>query len=243
MTASTTGGSSASPSKIGLVGGTFNPIHRCHLVLAREVRDRLGLDKILFIPTGDPPHKRKEHLASAEHRLAMVRLAIEGEAGFAVTDIEVRRSGVCYSIDTVTELGAKARQDTPFHFCLGLDAFLELSTWHRAEDLLAACHFVVVSRPGVRFGRLSTMPLLPSLDGTVLREMDEGRTDCAALPLSPYRTLYLLTIPPCPVSASMVRERIAGGRGAEGLLPTPVERYIIRERLYQGCHNPTRLQG
>ncbi len=232
-----------SSEKIAILGGTFNPIHRCHLALAREIRSRLGFDRILFVPTGDPPHKRHQDLAPAADRLAMVRLAIQGEPGCAVSDLEVRRTGRSYTIDTLTELGAKAGEATPWHFCLGLDAFLDIGTWHRAAELLALCHFVVVSRPGVRFSRLSTLGVLPTPDPARLHAMDEGRLESVILPLSPDRTLTLLTIPPCPVSASMVRQRVARGLGTEGLLPPPVERYIIHARLYQESHNPTRSQG
>lgn len=244
MTAYVSACPSAPSRKLGLLGGTFNPIHRCHLILARTVLRRLDLDQILFIPTGDPPHKAKEDLAPASHRLDMVRLAIEGEAGLSVTDLETRRPGVSYSIETVTSLQASEGPTTSLYFIIGLDAFLELGSWRRAEDLLQSCHFIVVSRPGARFVQLAAMPpLLPRLDPTLLAAFDRGAIDCATLALSGDRTLSLLSMAPCIVSASMIRRHVREGASLAGLLPPPVERYIIHHDLYQERHNPTRFEG
>ncbi len=231
------------PRKLGLLGGTFNPIHRCHLTLARTVLERLDLDQVLFIPTGDPPHKAKEDLAPASHRFEMVRLAIEGEARFSVTDIETRRQGVSYTIETITCLQASEGPTTALYFIIGLDAFLELGSWRRAEDLLRSCHFIVVSRPGARFAQLAAMSLLPRLDPSVLASLDRGAIDCARLALPGDCTLSLLSMGPCIVSASMVRRHVHEGASLAGLLPPPVERYIIRHDLYQERHNPTRFEG
>ncbi len=231
------------PRKLGLLGGTFNPIHRCHLTLARTVLERLDLDQVLFIPTGDPPHKAKADLAPASLRLEMVRLAIEGEASFSVTDLETRRSGLSYSIDTVTSLQASEGPTTALYFILGLDAFLELGSWRRAADLLRSCHFIVVSRPGARFTQLAAVSLLPRLDPTVLTALDHGALDCATLALPADRSLSLLSMAPCIVSASMVRQCVREGASLAGLLPPPVERYIIHHDLYQERHNPTRFEG
>ncbi|GKS57456.1 putative nicotinate-nucleotide adenylyltransferase [Nitrospira sp.] len=243
MTPSPPGRPTSSQRKLGILGGTFNPIHRCHLVLAREIRARLALDEILFIPTGDPPHKADGHLASAEHRLAMVRLAIEDVPGFDLSDIEIRRPGRSYSIDTLTALRKDLEADTELFFCIGLDAFLDFESWRQPDDLLRTCDFVVVSRPGTRFESLSTLTILSPLDLSRLQALDSGGIDQLSLPLPSGRSLHLLTITPCPVSASMIRTRIGQGLAVEGLLPPPVERYIIRAGLYQERTNPTRLEG
>jgi nicotinate-nucleotide adenylyltransferase len=222
---------------VGLLGGTFNPVHRCHLTLAHEVRQRLHLDLVLFIPTGDPPHKLAVGLAPAEDRLAMVTLALEGEPGLTVSDLETRRPGISYSIDTVTLLQQKWEASAELYFLVGLDAFLDLSTWRRAADLLTSCHFVVVSRTGASFTDLSRMELLPHLDEAVLRELEKGRTDSLVFELPAARRLFLLTIPPCLVSATLIRERLRLGASLDGLLPARVESYILRKGLYRESHH------
>jgi nicotinate-nucleotide adenylyltransferase len=225
------------PRKIGLLGGTFNPIHRCHLTLAHEVRQRLKLDQVLFIPTGDPPHKLAVGLAPAEDRLAMVNLALEGEPGLRVSDLEIRRPGISYSIDTVTLLQQEWGANAELYFLIGLDAFLDLSTWRRADHLLASCHFVVVSRAGASFTALSHMEVLPHLDGAALRDLENGRTDSLVFEVPAARRLFLLAIPPCLVSATLIRERLRHGTSLDGLLPAQVESYILRKGLYRENHH------
>lgn len=243
MTSSPPGRPTSGPRKLGILGGTFNPIHRCHLVLAREVRTRLALDEIVFIPTGDPPHKPDDHLASAEHRMAMVRLALEDVPGFTLSDIEVRRPGRSYSIDTLTALRHDLGADTELFFCIGLDAFLDFESWRQPNDVLRTCNFVVASRPGARFESLSGLTILRPLDRSRLQTLDAGRIDQLSLPLPSGRSLHLLTMTPCPVSASTIRTRLGQGLTVEGLLPPRVERYIIRTGLYQERTNPTRFEG
>ena len=225
------------PRRIGLLGGTFNPIHRCHLTLAHDVHHRLNLDQVLFIPTGDPPHKLAVGLAPAEDRLAMVTLALEEEPSFAVSDIEVRRPGISYSIDTVRLLQQEWEASAEPYFLVGLDAFLDLSSWRRADDLLTCCHFVVVSRTGASFTELSRMELLPRLDKAALRELENGRTDSLVFELPAARRLFLLAIPPCLVSATLIRERLRLGASLDGLLPAQVESYILRKGLYRESHH------
>ena len=144
--------------KLGLYGGAFNPIHRCHLQVAETARARLGLDTILFIPTGDPPHKPPADLFPALHRLEMVRLAIAPFPYFQLSDIETRRPDKSYSIDTVNEIKRSASPDTRLVFIVGLDAFLDIPSWRNPQDLLASCDFAVVSRPGYLFSLLGNFP-------------------------------------------------------------------------------------
>ncbi len=219
--------------RLGLLGGSFNPIHRCHLSIAESARRLLHLDRVLFIPTGDPPHKQPGTLASARHRYQMVQLAIQDQPEFALTDVEIRRSGKSYSIDTVRGLQQEYGPDTAIFFIIGLDAFLDLPSWKEAECLLTLCHFVVISRPSTTFLAVASMPLLPEIPTAELLELDAGRLDRADVALRNGRTLTFLRLPPCESSASEIRARLSDGRPLANLLPPLVESYILREGLYR----------
>ncbi|MBI5194513.1 MAG: nicotinate (nicotinamide) nucleotide adenylyltransferase [Nitrospirae bacterium] len=140
--------------RIGLFGGTFNPVHLGHLRIAGEIRERLSLDLIIFIPTGNPPHKAMTEVISPEHRLRMVELAIAPYSFFKASSIESERKGFSYSIDTVSALKEEIGASAEFFFIIGIDAFLEINTWKKADELLALCNFVVIPRPGHRFADL-----------------------------------------------------------------------------------------
>ena len=219
--------------RIGLFGGTFNPIHRCHLEAANQSRRRLRLDCILFIPSGDPPHKTNVSLAPATHRLEMVRLAIRDHPAFKLCEVEMRRPTKSYSIDTVHELQKEFGPAAELFFIIGLDAFLELHTWKQAPELLRACHFIVLGRPGSTFLSLTKMSLLPKLDRTPLTALDTQRTLQVDIPLPGGMSLILLSIPPCYVSASDIRQRIAQHLSLSNLLPTSIEAYILDQHLYR----------
>ena len=218
--------------KIGLFGGTFNPIHRCHLAIAVQTRDRLSLDRVVFIPSGDPPHKPSESLAPATHRFEMVRHAIEADPSFTISDVEVRQATKSYSIDTVHTLQEEYGAATELFFTIGLDAFLELPSWRQAQDLLRSCHFVVVSRPGVEFLSLCHMPLLPAMERASLAALDARQQDRLDIPIPNGIGLTLLRLPPCDVSASEIRRRLKNRLSLSDLLPAPVESYIIRFGVY-----------
>lgn len=219
--------------RIGLFGGTFNPVHRCHLEAATQTQRRLHLDRILFIPSADPPHKLSMSLAPARQRLEMVRMAIRDMPAFQVSDVEMRRPSKSYSIETVHELQKEFGPEAELFFIIGLDAFLELHTWKQASDLLRACHFVVLARPGSTFSSLLKMSLLPSMDRTPLVALDTQRALQVDVPLPGGMSLILLWIPPCYVSASDIRYRITHQLSVSNLLPAPVESYILETRLYQ----------
>lgn len=218
--------------KIGLFGGTFNPIHRCHLATAAQTRDRLSLDRVVFIPSGDPPHKPSESLAPAKHRFEMVRRAIESDPSFAISDVEVRQPTTSYSINTVRTLQEEYGPAAELFFIIGLDAFLELPSWRHAPDLLRSCHFVVVSRPGVEFLSLCEMPLLPAIERVSLAALDAQQQDRLDIPIPNGIGLTLFRLPPCDVSASEIRHRLKNRISLSDLLPAPVESYIIRFGLY-----------
>lgn len=226
----------SSPLKLGLLGGSFNPIHNGHLTIARLVRDRLHLDQVLFIPTGDPPHKRDGSLAPAKDRYEMVRLALAGTSSFDLLDIEIRRTGKSYSIDTIRELQRQFGSSAELCFLIGLDAFLDLPNWKEPLELLRACRFVVVPRPGQSFRSLADMPLLPALDAKVLAELDAGALPQLDIAMPSGQNITCLPIPPCSISSSDIRQRIRQGTTPANMLPPPVESYILQHRLYQeGC--------
>lgn len=232
---------SAPPLRLGLLGGSFNPIHYGHLGIAREALTRLALTRVLFIPTGDPPHKRNGELAPAQDRYAMVRLAIAGMPAFDVTDIEIRRTGKSYSIDTVRELQDRYGPETELFFLIGLDAFRDFPSWRDPQALLSRCRFVVLSRPGQSFQSLTALPLLPALDGHALTELDTGTTARVNVDIPGARGLILLALPPYPISASDIRRRVQQGASLANLLPPPVESYILQHRLYREDRDRTRI--
>lgn len=224
------------PRKLGLLGGSFNPIHNGHLTIARLVRDRLRLDQVLFIPTGDPPHKRDGSLAPAKDRYEMVRLALAGTPSFLLSDMELRRSGKSYSIDTIRELQRQFGSSAELYFLIGLDAFLDLPNWKEPIELLQACRFVVVPRPGQSFQSLANMPLLPALDAQALTQLDAGALSQLDIVMPSRKGVICLPIPPCSISSSEIRQRIRQRTTQANMLPPPVESYILQHRLYQeGC--------
>lgn len=229
--------------KVGLFGGTFDPVHRCHLTLARQVRDGLGLDLVLLIPSGDPPHKPPGSLAPAMHRLEMVRLAIAGETRLNASELEVQRPAKSYSIATVRTLREQYGPDASLFFLIGLDAFLEFHTWKEAPSLLRLCHFVVIARPPSRFAALREVPVLPPLKLDALEQLDARERDRLDIPLAEGASLILLALPPCDASATDIRRRIREGRPVSNLLPASVESYIIRHRLYQEASDRTGVEG
>jgi nicotinate-nucleotide adenylyltransferase len=230
-----------SPLKLGLLGGSFNPIHNGHLTIAGLVRDKLGLDQVLFIPTGVPPHKRDGLLAPAKDRYEMVRLAIAGTPSFDLSDVEIRRTGKSYSIDTIRALELQFGPSTELHFLIGLDAFLDLHNWKAPMELLRACRFVVVPRPGQSFQSLAKVPLLPKLDSHALARLDAGELTRLDIAIPSCRDIICLPISPCSISASDIRKRIRDGATPANMLPLPVESYILHHRLYQEDHDRTNI--
>ena len=217
--------------RLGLLGGSFNPVHNGHLTIARQTREALDLAQILFIPTNHPPHKSNDSLASAQDRYEMVRLAIASDPSFAISDIEIRRPGKSYSIDTILLLQQECGPRTQLFFLIGLDAFLDFPSWRDPLTLLELCQFVILSRPGLSFRSLSTVPLLPPIPESSLEDLDAGRISRLETPLGK-QGLICLQLLPSAVSASDVRARIRQGLPVANLLPPLVESYILQHHLY-----------
>ena len=218
--------------KIGIFGGTFNPIHEGHLAIAEEVRNAVGLDKVLFIPAGVPPHKKDQEVIKAIHRLEMVRLAIENRPHFEVCDLEVERAGTSYTVDTVETLKKSYSEETIWFLMLGLDAFLGFNSWREPERLLDLCHFVVVSRPGFRFIEISRLPFVKSASSEKLARLDSSDESRSEFDLGISTQIILLRVQAWEVSATEIRSHLSGGKRRRNLLPLPVESYIIKNQLY-----------
>ncbi len=215
--------------KLGILGGTFNPIHYGHLAAAEEVRDRLKLDRILFIPSYLPPHKFEEEVPSAVQRLEMVRLATTDNPFFEPSEIEINRGGRSYTIDTVEAL----RQMFPgaeLYFITGLDSFLEIRTWRQWERLLPLCNFVVISRPGYHFADLAKISFMESAAGELTR-LDRGDLRQATVRSAAF-TIFLERIPLFDISSTDIRKRVKAGVSLKYLLPDAIETYIITNKLY-----------
>lgn len=220
--------------RLGLYGGAFNPTHRCHLAVADAARSRLGLDRVLFIPTGDPPHKPPADFIPAAHRVEMVRLAIAPYPSFQLSEIETNRPAKSYTIDTLQEIRQAYPGDTRLIFIIGLDAFMAFPSWREPERLLELCDFAVVSRPGHSFKALEKLSIPAINSPDVLARLDSGQVEVQEIRLTTGRSLWGLAIPPCQVSAQDIRNRLKRGQSVENLLPAAVESYILKNVSMRG---------
>jgi nicotinate-nucleotide adenylyltransferase len=215
--------------RLGILGGTFNPIHYGHLAAAEEVRDRLKLDRILFIPSNLPPHKFEEEVPSAVQRLEMVRLATTDNPFFEPSDIEIHRGGRSYTIETIETL-RRTFPGAELYFITGLDSFFEIQTWHQWERLLTLCSFVVISRPGYHFADLAKISFMEKAEHELAR-LDQGGLLQAVVRFAAF-TIYLERIPLFDVSSTDIRSRVKAGMSIKYLLPEAIETYIIANKLY-----------
>ncbi len=193
--------------KVGVLGGTFDPVHAGHLVLAEHAREALGLDVVLFLPAGEPWRKSHRQITPAEHRLAMLRLAIEGNDAFGISDIELRRDGPSYTADTLAALAAE-RLDDAFWFILGADALADLPNWYEPERIVAHAVLAVAPREAL------------DVNATVV-----GIDDLRA-------RIELFDTPRIDISSSDIRDRVASGQSIRYLVPEAVESYIAEHGLY-----------
>jgi len=215
----------ASERRIGLFGGTFNPIHLGHLRGAEEIREAFRLEEIIFIPSSIPPHKVTEKVMEAKHRLEMARLATADNPHFSTSDIEVSRPGKSYSIDTIHFF--RDRQQEALFFILGGDAFVEIETWKEFQNLFSFCHFIVMLRPGSQKNS-SSSPLPKGLIPNF--RYDPGEK--AWVHLSGHQ-LYFREISFLDISSTKVRELIEKGESVRYLIPAEVEAYIQKHGLYR----------
>ena len=212
---------------IGIMGGTFNPVHVGHLRAAEEVAESLQLERVIFMPAAHPPHKSEGKLIAFRHRYRMAELAVTKNPRFQLSDMEQQRPGKSYSVETLAQLSAKYGSGDQLYFVLGLDAFLELPTWKNYRELLSLSHFVVVARPGYSPQSLSTM-----LQTTV----SEGYSfddEIQAFVHPECYTVYYREVTLLDISSSRIRELLAKGCSVRYLLPESVEAYIGEHGLYK----------
>jgi len=197
---------------VGLMGGTFDPIHMGHLVTAEEARQQFDLDYVVFVPTGTPPHKETGKISLPEHRYLMTSLAVMSNPYFFVSTVEINSEGPTYTIDTVRHFSCGEREGPGVFFITGADAILDIFTWKEYEKLLSLCTFIAVSRPGY------------SLD----RFWDILDRNCPGMK----HKVHLLEIPALAVSSTYIRERVTLGKTIKYLTPEPVEQFIKKHGLY-----------
>lgn len=200
-------------ANIGILGGTFNPVHMGHLIAAQSAAENYDLSKVLFVPCATPPHKGRSSLASTEHRLAMLEAAIEGNLRFEICDLEVRRDGPSYTIDTIRQL----RRQYPrcsLHFIIGADTLTELHMWKDIHELLTLCRFVTLARPGSPLEQINPgdLGLDPPWPERLLKDVCRGQA--------------------ISISSSDLRHRLAEGMAVRYLVPPEVEMYIVEHGLY-----------
>ncbi len=215
--------------RIGVFGGTFNPIHYGHLRAAEEARELLSLDKVLFIPSGTPPLKTIG-LAAAAHRHEMTRRAAKHTRFFEVLDIESGQEGKSYTVDTLGKL-LKTYKGADLWFMLGVDAFLDMPNWRDPERLVSLVNFAVFSRPGTSFADLPASPYISSGDD-FSKALDQSGAGLLTVRLKSGRDLVLLKITPIGISSTDIRKRIKKRQSIKYLLPEEIESYIISNKLY-----------
>ncbi len=197
--------------RLGILGGTFDPVHHGHLVAAEEAHHRLGLDLVLFVPTGVSPHKPDQPSLSFVHRLRMLELAIAAKSHFAISTVDVERPGPCYTVDTLELLRAEWGPIPIIFFIEGADSLAGILTWHQPQRILELCHLAVVERPGVEIDIDRLEQQLPGLSSR----------------------LHWIQMPLLEISSSDLRARVRNGQSISYLVPRAVEAYILEHGLYR----------
>ncbi len=212
--------------RLGIVGGTFNPIHTGHLRSAEEVREAYDLQRVIFIVSAVPPHKAPEGIIEADHRYEMVRRAVRGNPSFDASDIEIDRKGASYTVDTLSYFRRRLGDDAEIYFILGLDAFLEIGTWRDYRRLFELANFVVTDRPTPQ----SMEPgwsLPPEVAGLFRPEGGKSFVHPGGM------HLFFHNITGLDISATQIRGLVGHGRSIRYLVPDAVGRYIQQKGLYR----------
>lgn len=198
--------------KVGIMGGTFNPIHFGHLIIAENAFDYYNLNYVIFIPSGDPPHKKEQEIISKEHRLIMTSLGIEDNNHFDVSKIEVDKKGYSYTVETLLDF-KKENPNNTYYFIIGSDSLFQLTTWKNSELLFTLCHFIVALREDYNLDEVKN----------VMLELEEQ-----------YKAkIHLLPMPIIEISSSEIRNRVKDGKTIKYFVPKDIEHYIYTNNLYK----------
>jgi nicotinate-nucleotide adenylyltransferase len=208
---------------IGIFGGTFDPVHIGHLRAAEEIRESFGLERIYFVPAGIPPHKRGKRIADVDQRVEMLRIAVRNNPFLRISPLEIKRGGVSYSIDTI-ETFEKRYGET--YFILGLDAFLEVNTWRRHEELFAHAHFVVMLRP--RESESWGIEIVPESIRKDVKKIDESTLQHIS-----GKKIHFHRVTQLDISSTRVREASYRKQSIKYIVPDQVERFIRERGLYR----------
>jgi nicotinate-nucleotide adenylyltransferase len=202
--------------KIGIMGGTFNPIHHGHLVTAGEALSQFCLDKVIFVPSGDPPHKNSREEKIAEHRYLMTVIATSSNKNFFVSRIEIDRKGKSYTVDTMRELKKLYGEDTDLFFITGADAILEILSWKKTEEIMELCSFIAATRPGYNISKIQDLKerLFKKTSGSIEK-------------------MFIMEIPALAISSTDIRKRVKENRPIDYLVPEGVSNYILKHGLYK----------
>ncbi len=214
--------------RVGLLGGTFDPVHHGHLGLATQTMQLFDLQKVLFIPVSQSPHKPHDRPASSLHRVTMLELALERETAFSIDLLEIEKVGVSYTIETLSRL-KESRPDWDLFLILGADAFMLMDTWKSFADILKLCHVLAGTRPGIQL-------VLPAKLSQALRiKKNPLENNNLPVTLNPVagKTIQLYQIPAQDISSREIRLKVQAGKEIKNLLPPAVDHYIMKHQLYR----------
>ena len=212
--------------RVGLFGGTFNPVHWGHLRSAEEIREMFDLEQVIFIPTNVSPHKKSTEIVSANHRLKMLDLAVKRNPCFFTSDVELKRPGKSYSIETVSCFKQAFEEELSLFFIMGMDAFLEINSWKNYNKLFSLCNFIVMTRP-----RYATKGLDQVIPAQMMKDFVYHPDEMRFAHHSQF-SIYFKEITSLDISSNAIRTFMRNGRSIKYLLPEEVEIYVKEHRFY-----------
>lgn len=217
--------------RVGVFGGSFDPVHNGHMGLAAHAREKFQLDHVLFVPAYLSPHKLDSEPAPPQHRLAMLRLALGANPFFSISEVELEKKEISFTIDTLSQLTA-LHPDTDFFLIMGIDAFMGIKTWKSVHRLLGMCHVVVATRPGFKEGIEDSLKNLAAGQESMYSPATRKEGVTVFHHLEKNTTLNFFDLPPLDISSSVIRTKIHRHQETKNMLPPEVENYMITNQLY-----------